>query len=295
VDSGQDFDTLKKAATTKEFRPVALGAKAGIDVKQTVRSIKSRNVIARIDGSDPNLKDEWIIYSAHWDHLGRNRRLAGDQIFNGAVDNASGVAGLLELAAGFSKLKVPPKRSVLFLATTAEESGLLGAKFYVDNPLYPLGKTLADINIDGLGVWGRSRDVEDISFGNSDLDDLLAAAASRHGRMLIPYSEPEKGGFYRADEFEFSKIGLPSLYTRSGKDLIGKPTGFGQEKRKLYNDELYHQPIDEVNPAWDIAGGAEDLQLLFEVGYQVANGSKYPEWKSGTEFKAKRDSMLKKN
>src|ERR1700674_2207963 len=287
ADSGQDFDALKKAALTKEFRPVTLPAKANFAMKQTVRSFKSRNVVGKIEGSDPKLKDEWIMYTAHWDHLGRHTELKGDQIFNGAVDNASGVAGLIELAAAHAKLKPATKRSVLFIATTAEEAGLLGAKYYAQHPLYPLEKTLADINMDGLSVWGKTRDIEAISFGNSDLDDMLAAATTRHGRVMNPNSQPEKGSFYRADQFEFSKVGLPSLYTGAGRDVIGKPPGFGQQKKDEFVAKHHHQPSDDEYPEWNNSGGAEDVQLLFEVGYEVANGEKFPEWKPGTEFKAK--------
>lgn len=294
ADSGQDFDVLKKAAITKEFRPVPIQAKANFVLKQTVRPFKSHNVVAKLEGTDSKLKEECVIYSAHWDHLGKHDNLPGDKIFNGASDNASGVGGLIELATGYMKLKPAPKRSVLFIATTAEESGLLGAKYYAEHPLYPVEKSLADINMDGLSLWGKTRDIEDISFGNSDLDDMLAAATTRQGRVMNPNSQPEKGTFYRADNFEFSKVGLPSLYTGAGRDVIGKPPGFGQEKRDEYLARHYHQPSDEVDPAWDLSGAAEDLKLLFEVGYQVANGDKLPEWKPGTEFKAKRDAMLKK-
>jgi Zn-dependent M28 family amino/carboxypeptidase len=294
ADSGQDFDALKKAALTKEFRPVTIGATANFDLKQTVRSFKSRNVVGKIDGGDPKLKNEWIIYTAHWDHLGRHGELKGDQIFNGALDNASGVATILEIARAYVKLPAPTKRSVLFMAPTAEEAGLLGAKFYANNPLYPLEKTLADVNIDGASAWGKTRDIEDVSDGNSTLDDMLGDAAARHGRVLKPNSQPEKGGFYRADHFEFSKLGVPSLYPGTGKDVIGKPPGFGMEKSKQYIAKHYHQPSDEVDPAWDLSGAAEDAVLLFEVGYQVATGDKYPEWKPGTEFKAKRDEMMRK-
>ncbi len=292
ADSGQDFDALKRAAITKEFRPVSIGAKASFDLKQTVRSFKSRNVVGKIDGSDPKLKDEWITYTAHWDHLGRHKELKGDQIFNGALDNASGVATILDIAKAYMKLPSPPKRSVLFMATTAEEAGLLGAKYYANNPLYPLEKTLADINIDGVSAWGKTSDIEDTSDGNSTLDDMLGDAAARHGRLLKPNSQPEKGGFYRADHFEFSKLGVPSLYPGTGKDVIGKPPEFGMEKRNEYIAKHYHQPSDEVDPSWDLSGAADDAMLLFEVGYQVANGDKYPEWKAGTEFKAKRDEMM---
>src|SRR5712675_321955 len=186
ADSDQDFDALKKSAITKDFRPVVLNAKANIAIKQQIRSIKSHNVIGKLEGSDPKLNGEYVIYTAHWDHLGRHPELQGDQIFNGAIDNASGVASVIELAGAFSKLNPPPKRSVLFMATTAEEAGLLGAKFYALRPLYPLEKTLADINIDTVNPWGKTRDIEDLSNNNSTLDDLLAAAAKRNGREMNP-------------------------------------------------------------------------------------------------------------
>jgi Zn-dependent M28 family amino/carboxypeptidase len=291
---GQDFDALKKFTSTKEFRPMALNAKANIDIKQQIRSFKSHNVIGKLEGSDPKLRDEYVIYTAHWDHLGRRPELQGDQIFNGAIDNASGVASVIQLAAAFTKLNPPPKRSVLFMATTAEEAGLLGAKFYALHPLYSLDKTLADINIDTVNPWGKTRDVEDLSNNNSTLDDLLAAAAKRNGREMKPNSQPEKGGFYRADHFEFTKRGVPSLYTGGGKDFIGKPANFGQQKKDDYTAHHYHQVSDEVDPRWDLSGAAQDVQLLFEVGYQVVNGDKFPEWKSESEFKAKRDAMLRK-
>ena len=291
---GHDFDALKKSAITKEFRPVALGAKANIDIKQQLRSFKSHNVIGKLDGSDPKLRNEYVIYTAHWDHLGRHPELQGDQIFNGAIDNASGVASLIQLGAAFTKLNPPPKRSVLFMATTAEEAGLLGAKFYTGYPLYPLEKTLADINIDTVNPWGKTRDIEDLSNNNSTLDDLLATAAKRNGREMKPNSQPEKGAFYRADHFEFSKRGVPSLYTGGGKDFIGKPANFGQQKKDDYTAHHYHQVSDEVDPNWDLSGAVQDVRLLFEVGYQVANGEKFPEWKPESEFKAKRDAILKK-
>jgi Zn-dependent M28 family amino/carboxypeptidase len=294
ADCGQDFDTLKKSAITKGFRPVGLNAKANIDIRQQLRSFKSHNVIGKLEGSDPKLRDENVLYTAHWDHLGRHPELQGDQISNGAIDNASGVASLIQLAAAFAKLNPPPKRSVLFMATTAEEAGLLGAKFYAEHPLYPLEKTLADINIDTVNPWGKTRDIEDFSNNNSTLDDLLAAAAKRNGRELKPNSQPEKGSFYRADHFEFSKRGVPSLYSGGGKDFIGKPPNFGQEKKDDYTAHHYHQVSDEVDPNWDLSGAVQDIQLLFEVGYQVANTDKFPEWRPDSEFKAKRDATLKK-
>jgi Zn-dependent M28 family amino/carboxypeptidase len=292
-DCGHDFDATKKFAATKEFHPLLLNARANIEIKQQVRSLKSRNVIGKLEGSDAKLKDEYVLFTAHWDHLGKHPELQGDQIFNGAVDNASGDAAVLQLAAAFSKLNPAPKRSVLFMCTTAEEAGLLGAKFYAQHPLYPLEKTLADINIDSMNVWGKARDVEDTSFGFSTLDDLLATAAKRQGRTAIANSRPEKGSIYRADNFEFSKVGLPSLYIGKGEHLISRAP-----EAPLRSDEFdlkdYHQATDQVNADWDLSGAVQDVDLLFEVGSQVANGDKFPEWKSGNEFKAKRDAMMKK-
>ena len=293
ADCGSNFDELKKAAVAKDFRPVLLKAKAKVEIKQTLRSFKSRNVIGKLEGSDPKGKDEYVIYTAHWDHLGRHLDLSGDQIFNGAVDNASGAAAVMQLAAAFSKLNPPPKRSVLFMCTTAEEAGLLGAKFYAEHPLYPLEKTVADINIDSMNVWGKARDVEDTSFGLSTLDDTLSEAAQRQGRVAIPNSRPEKGSFYRADNFEFSKAGVPALYIGKGEHLLSRPVD-----APLRSDEFdlkdYHQVTDEVKPDWDLSGAAQDVQLLLEVGYEVANSARWPEWKPGAEFRAKREAMLKK-
>src|SRR3984893_13282147 len=278
ADAGQEFDALKKSAIQKDFRPVALNAKANMSIKQALRALKSRNVIGKLEGSDEKLKDEYIIYTAHWDHLGRHLELQGDQIFNGAVDNASGDAAVMQLAAAFVKLNPLPKRSVLFMCTTAEEAGLLGAKFYAEHPLYPLEKTLADINIDSMNVWGKARDVEDTSFGFSTLDDMLAEAAKRQGRVAIPNSRPEKGSFYRADNFEFAKVGVPSLYIGDKEHLLTRAPD-----APLRADEFdlhdYHQVSDEVKPDWDLSGAVQDTQLLFVVGDEVANDAKLPQWK----------------
>jgi Zn-dependent M28 family amino/carboxypeptidase len=290
--AGQDFDALKKTATTKEFKPVALNAKATFHIKNNLRPIDSQNVIAKLEGSDPALKNEYVIYTAHWDHLGRDPKLQGDQIYNGAIDNASGVATLLEWAEAFTKLPTPPKRTILFLAVTAEEKGLLGSKYYAEHPLYPLEKTLADINIDGINQWGRTKDITVIGLGNSTLDDIAQQVASIQGRTLSPDPEPEKGSFYRSDHFEFAKQGVPALDTGAGTNYIGKPPDYGKQKRDDYTAHDYHKPSDEIKPDWDLSGAIEDAQLLFMVGYNVAQGDKYPEWKPGTEFKAKRDAML---
>lgn len=292
--AGRDFDDLKRAAVRKDFRPVSLAAKATFKLTNTIREVESQNVIAKLEGSDAQLRGRYVVYTAHWDHLGRDPSLKGDQIFNGALDNASGTAGLLEIAEAYTRLSPAPRRSVLFLSVTAEEDGLLGAKYYATAPLYPLEHTLAAINMDGVNQWGRTKDIVVVGLGNSTLDDVLTEVASGQGRTVAPDAEPEKGFFYRSDHFEFAKQGVPSLYTDSGVRYIGKPEGYGQQKRDEYTARDYHKVSDERKPDWDLTGAVEDLQLLFELGYRVAQGDRYPEWKPGTEFKAKREEMLKK-
>ncbi len=292
-DCGQDYDALKKSAISKDFRPVALNAKANFDLKQQVRSFKSHNVLGKVDGSDPKLRDEFVIFSAHWDHLGKHPEMQGDQIFNGAVDNASGVAAVIALGRASMKLNPPPKRTLLFLATTAEEAGLLGAKWYALHPLSPLNKTLADINIDSMNVWGRTRDVEDTSFGMSSLDDMLAQRSQAQGRTSVPNPRAEKGSIYRADNFEFAKAGVPALYIGKNEHLLSR-TPDAPLRADEFDLKDYHQVSDEVKPDWDLTGAVQDVQLLFEVGYEVANGSTWPGWKQDNEFKPKRDAMLKK-
>ena len=290
---GQDFDALKKAAVKKDFKPVTLNAKANFDVKNTLREINSNNVVAKLEGSDQSLKNEYLIYTAHWDHLGRDPKLPGDQIYNGALDNASGTAALLEIAEAFTKLATPPKRSILFLAVTAEEKGLLGAKYYATNPLYPLSKTVANINMDGVNQWGRTKDVTMVGDDNSTLIDLLKETAAAQGRVVNPDPEPEKGFYYRSDHFEFAKQGVPALYTDAGQDYVGKDKAYSKQKRDEYTDKDYHKVTDEIKPDWDLSGAVEDVQMLTWIGYRIAQDNKLPEWKPGTEFKAKRDESMR--
>ena len=294
--AGQNFETLKAAAATKAFRPVALAAQASFSVKQTTREVASKNVIALLPGSDPTLRAEYVVYTSHWDHLGRDPNLTGDQIFNGALDNATGTAVLLELAQAFAAQPAAqrPKRSLLFLAVTGEEKGLLGAKHYATRPLYPLAQTLANINMDGAQTVGPSRDLEVIGYGNSTLDDLAAALLKKSNRVLVPDTQPEKGYFYRSDHFEFAKEGVPAFYTHAGKDIVGQPAGYGQQRADRYTAVDYHKVTDEIKDWWDFSGAALDARLFFDLGTDVANGPKWPAWKPGTEFKAKRDAMLKK-
>ena len=289
---GQDFDALKKTAATRDFKPVALNSIADFTLKNTRRDVKSKNAVARLEGSDPRVKDETVIYTAHWDHLGKDEALKGDQIYNGAADNASGVAMMLEIAEGFASMP-PPRRSILFLAVTAEEKGLLGAKYYAEHPLWPLETTLADINTDVINLWGRTTDVTSVGLGLSSLDESLGKLAAAKGRTVIGDPEPEKGSYYRSDHFEFAKKGVPALNAKGGVNYIGKPPGYGLQKRDEYTKNDYHKPSDEVKSGWDLAGAVDDARLLLEVGRVIAAGDTYPEWKLGSEFKAPREAMLK--
>jgi Zn-dependent M28 family amino/carboxypeptidase len=291
---GQDFDALKEQARTREFKPVALGLKASFGIKNALRTIDSQNVVARLEGSDPALKDEYVVYSAHWDHLGVGAPVNGDKIYNGALDNASGVGTVLEIAKAFTQVQPRPKRSILFLMVTAEEQGLLGSQYYATNPLYPLKKTLANINVDGVNQWGRTKDFTVIGMGASDLDDYLKAAADEQGRVLHPDPEPEKGLYYRSDHFNFAKQGVPALDPDAGIDFIGKDPEYGKAKRAEYTEKDYHAPSDEIKPDWDLSGAIEDAQLLLAVGYRVANADRMPEWKPGNEFKSTREASLRK-
>jgi Zn-dependent M28 family amino/carboxypeptidase len=217
----------------------------------------------------------------------------GDKIYHGAVDNASGVAGLLEIARAYTAVQPPPRRSILFLSVTAEEKGLLGSEYYAEHPLYPLAKTLAEINMDGLNMLGPTKDIEVIGLGQSTLDDVVTAVAGEQGRTVKPDAEPEKGFYYRSDHFNFAKRGVPALDPSEGVDYVGKPPGWGMEMREKFTAEDYHKPSDKVKPYWDLRGAIEDLQLLSEVGYRVANAEGHPAWKAGAEFRATRGAMLK--
>ena len=290
-DAGLNFDSLKAAAKKKDFKPVPLEAKANFDIKIDHREIQSKNVVAKLEGGDK--KNEYVIYTAHWDHLGKDTTLKGDQIFNGAADNASGCAALLDIAQAYTKLTTPPRRSILFLSVTAEEKGLVGSKYYAEHPLYPLNKTAADINMDGINQWGRTNDFTVIGLGNSTLDDDLTRILKTDGRVVRPDAEPEKGFYYRSDHFEFAKEGVPALDTDAGIDFIGKPNGYGMRKRDEYTSKDYHKPSDEVKKDWDLSGGVQDVRTLFRVGYVVAQQDSMPQWKPGAEFKAKRDSTQK--
>lgn len=257
--AGKNFDTLKKQATSRDFTPVSLGLTASMRVRNTIRTVDSQNVIAKIEGSDGRLKEEYVVYSSHWDHLGVGTPVAGDNIYNGALDNASGVAALLEMARAFTQVEPPPKRSILFLFVTAEEQGLLGSEYYASHPLYPLDKTAANINLDGVNQWGRTRDVTVVGMGASDLDDVLRDAAASQGRTLSPDPEAEKGYYYRSDHFNFAKVGVPALYTDTGVQFVGRDEAYSKTKREEYTAVDYHKPSDEIKADWDLSGAARTL------------------------------------
>lgn len=291
---GFDFDELKQRALQPDFVPIPLKAKVSLRLKNQTRELTSKNVIAKIQGAEPKRRDECLVVTAHWDHLGINKNLEGDQIFNGALDNATGIAGLLELAKTFTQLQPPPARSILFLATAAEEQGLLGAKHYVENPFVPMNKTLANINIDGLNQWGATRDVVVIGYGASSLDTLVEQAAKTQNRTVKGDPEPEKGSYYRSDHFQFAKQGVPALYLRSGIEYIGRPASYGLRKSAEYRNNDYHKVSDEIKADWNLAGAVKDLQLLSQVIYQISQNPQWPRWRPGNEFLHIRNQSLGK-
>ena len=291
--AGQDFDSLKARAATREFRPVPLGVTASITLNNTLRNVSSRNVVAKLEGSDAALKDEYVVYTAHWDHFGVGTKVKGDSIYNGAADNATGTAGLLILGKAFAAMPVKPKRSILFLAVTAEEQGLLGSAYYAVAPIYPLTRTLANINIDMMNTWGPTKDLTVIGLGASELDDYLRDAANAQGRTIRPDAEPEKGFYYRSDHFNFAKQGVPAFFPEPGTEYVGKPAEFGREKRAEYTANDYHAPQDEIKPGWDLSGAVQDLELFLTMGYRIANAPRFPEWRQGNEFRATREKQLR--
>ncbi len=293
---GQDYLKLKQSAVSRDFHPVALGAKASFSIDATLRNVDSKNVVGKLTGSDPKLRNEYVVYSAHWDHLGRNPALPGDQIYNGADDNASGCAMLLEVAQTLSLrqgyAKAHPKRTVVFLSITAEEKGLLGSRFYARNPLYPLDHTLANVNTDGANYYGRTSDVRIIGLGASTLDDDAAEVAKGQGRTITPDQAPEKGSYYRSDHFEFAKLGVPAIYVKRGLNYVGQPAGWGVKFEAEFDLKDYHKVTDEVKPDWTFGGGAQDAEFLTQLITCVANTDTWPTWRPGNEFKAKRDVMM---
>jgi Zn-dependent M28 family amino/carboxypeptidase len=291
--AGLDLNALQTNARKPGFKGQNLNVRISISLNVDVRYAKSYNVIGKIKGSDK--PDEYIIYTAHWDHLGIAKKDAsGDSIYNGALDNASGTGGLLEIAKAFRSLKNKPGRSIVFLAVTAEEQGLWGSAYYAENPVYPKEKTVANINMDGINPYGRMKDIMVIGSGQSDLDDYLREEARLLGRDVVPDDEPEKGYYFRSDHFNFAKIGIPALYLKTGSDFIGKGKDYGHQLKVNYTQQYYHQPSDEYDTSrLNFEGGVEDLKLLFQVGKRLSYEEHWPEWKPGSEFKAVRDEYKK--
>lgn len=291
--AGQDLDKLIEAAKTKEFKPVPLGVTTSLAFTNDVKRSTTANVYGVLEGSDPALNDEYVIYSAHHDHLGvGDANESGDRIFNGAMDNASGVAQLLAIGKSFQALPMPPKRSIMLLFVAAEEQGLLGSKYYAAHPSIAPGKIAANINFDGGNIWGRTKDIVYIGKGKSSLDDYVNAIAQLQGRTVTADQYPDRGYFYRSDQFSFAKIGVPALYLDTGGKFVGKPEQWGHEQHAEYEAKHYHQPSDEINDSWNFDGMIEDAQLGFYVGLNVANANAMPTWTPGDEFEAARKEAL---
>jgi Zn-dependent M28 family amino/carboxypeptidase len=287
VAAGKDTTLLAKA-DQRGFKGEPLNLKVSTSMQVKTEYNKSYNVIGKITGSKQ--PDEVIIYTAHWDHLGIGAPdETGDSIYNGALDNASATAGLLEIARGFKSLKTKPERTIILLSVTAEEQGLWGSAYYAQNPLYPTNKTLANINMDGLNYYGKTKDIIIVGQGQSELEDYLKEEAAKVDRVTVNESHPEAGSYYRSDHFNFAKAGVPALYTKYGTDVVGKDKDFGKQKADEYTAKNYHRPSDEYDSTWDLTGAINDLQLLFRVGIRIAAEKKWPEWKTGSEFKAIRE------
>jgi Zn-dependent M28 family amino/carboxypeptidase len=290
---GQDLDALLASAQKKDFRPVPLGVTFSIAMANTVTRKQTANVIGRLPGSDPALSPQAVLYTAHHDHLGKRADApAGtDAIYNGALDNASGVSAMLAVARAMTALP-RPRRSVLFAAVAAEEQGLLGSKYLAAHPPIAAGRLAANINIDGMNIWGRTRDFTMIGLGKSDLDDWVHGLAALQGRTVVPDQFPDRGFFYRSDQFSLARIGVPAAYFDAGTDVIGKPKGWGKEQQEAFEAKDYHQVSDELRPDWDFSGAVEDAQLLFLLGAKVASATALPAWRPGDEFEAARKKAL---
>jgi len=296
-ESGKDLDELRKSAESRDFRPVALGTTMSIAMKCRVRERSSANVLGLMPGTDPELSKQWLVFTAHHDHIGKTeeRDPKADNIYNGAVDNASGVATMLSIARAMSNLPKDqrPKRSILFASVAAEEQGLLGSDYLAQNPPVPAGQLAAVINIDGINTLGRTKDVVVIGKGKSDLDNAVERVTRWQDRVVVADQFPDQGSYYRSDQFSLAKIGVPGVYLSSGVHVIGKPDGWGKEQSRIWTDTIYHQVSDEYDPNWDLSGAVEDAKLLFHVGVQVANQPELPAWVKGDEFEAARLEALK--
>ena len=285
--SGKDLKNFNETTRKRDFEPINLEMNASVNVKNDIKKDASKNVVAKIEGSSrPN---EYIIYSAHWDHLGIGPTVDGDSIYNGAHDNASGTATLLGIAEAMAG-GPQPERSVIFLAVTAEEQGLLGSKYYAENPIYPLDKTVANINMDGITTFGPMKDLTVIGFGQSELEDIAEKVAKSQRRYVIPDPDPGKGYFFRSDHFQFAKAGVPALYASGSYEHMTKGVGYIDSLNQIYLNTEYHRPQDEYRESWTLEGMKLDGELMMEVGNQLANSEEWPKWKDGSEFKSIREA-----
>lgn len=290
--SSVDMKNYAEKSRQAEFKAVSLGLNASVVVENKISKDQSQNVIAKITGSER--PEEYIIYSAHWDHLGIGQEIDGDSIYNGAHDNASGTATMLGIAEAMSKMKKKPKRTVVFLAVTAEEQGLLGSKHYGQNPIYPPAQTVANINMDGITAWGPMKDLTVVGYGQSELEDIAEEVAKKQGRYILADPDPGKGYFFRSDHFQFAKVGIPALYASGGYEHMTKGIDYVDSLNQIYLSSKYHRPQDEYDAAsWTFDGMALDGELLMEVGMNVANSKEWPSWKEGSEFKAIREKSKK--
>ena len=281
--AGLDYQGITASASKPGFTPVDMKLKASVRFKNTVEYTKSNNVVALLPGKDR--ADEYIIYTAHWDHFGVNSSFTGDSILNGAVDNATGTAALLAIARAFTTLPVKQDRSILFLAVTGEEQGLLGSKYYAENPIFPLNKTVCVINMDALNIFGKTRDMTIIGAGNSELDKYAVNVLSRHGRYAGPDPNPEKGSYFRSDHFSFAKAGVPSLYIVKGVDNIEHGKKWGLEQSEKWTMENYHKPSDNYEPdKWNFDGLVDDIRIYFETGYDLSVSAEFPDWTVMMQF-----------
>jgi len=285
-DNKLNLDEAIASARKNDFKGFALKTRMSMSIRNSYRVDKTHNVIGMIKGSD--LSDECIVYSAHWDHLGIGRKMNGDSIYNGAVDNGTSLAWMFEIARAFKAMPTP-RRSIVFLAPSAEESGLNGSAYYVNHPVFPLNKTVANINNDLMLPYGRMKDLMVTGYGQSELDDYAETAAKEQGRYILPDPNPHTGMYYRADHFSFAKAGVPALFARGNNDHIEKGTVFMSEKEKEWLANNYHKPFDEYQDWWDLSGVKEDAQLMFRIGWKLANEDTFPKWKIGSEFKAVRE------
>jgi len=289
--AGMDYQEMKALAQTRDFQAVSLGdLTASVSIHNTIEHSTSRNFLAKIPGT--TRPDEVVIYMGHWDHFGTDPSLEGDQVYNGARDNASGVAAIMELAQAFEALDPGPERTMVFWATTGEEQGLLGSGYYAEDPVYPLNKTVAAINIDALPIFGATRDYVIIGYGNSQLDDYAVRANESIDRVVKPNPEPEKGSFFRSDHFPLAKQGVPAHYGTAGHDNIEHGEEWGKVQSDAWTAERYHQPSDEYSEDWDLGGAMQNITVWFRMGVELAYSDAWPEWNEGTEFKAIRDAMM---